>query len=84
MAESTRHGLSQRGWNNVEGIMPKIRAAVQERKVTNSANIDLSTAENWLIRPELIDICKESIAQNLEPRVSNKRKKTKTCKMNKK
>ncbi|OTB04088.1 hypothetical protein M426DRAFT_59221 [Hypoxylon sp. CI-4A] len=64
----SRHGLSQRGWNNVEAIMPKIKGAVEERKTITSAKVDLSTAENWLIRPELITICKKSIAKHLEPR----------------
>ncbi|KAI1778792.1 1-aminocyclopropane-1-carboxylate synthase [Hypoxylon cercidicola] len=68
MAEPSNHGMSKRGWNNVEAIMPKIRGAVAERKITNNAKIDLSTAENWLIRSELIDICKESIVQRLEPK----------------
>ncbi|RYO97032.1 hypothetical protein DL765_011330 [Monosporascus sp. GIB2] len=57
-----------RGWSNVEAIMPKIQGAVNQRKTKNNTNIDLSTAENWLIRPELMDICKDSIAQNLEQR----------------
>ncbi|POS75432.1 hypothetical protein DHEL01_v206174 [Diaporthe helianthi] len=61
-----RNGLSQRGWVNVEAIMPKIRGAVEERKLKQSKNIDLATAENWLIRPELLDLCKTSIVELLE------------------
>lgn len=49
--------------------MPKIKGAVEERKIKENPNIDLSTAENWLIREELIEICKDSIAQGLEPKV---------------
>lgn len=63
------HNLSQRGWSNVEAIMPKIKGAVEQRKIANNTNIDLSTAENWLIRPELIEICNEAIVQNLEAKV---------------
>ena len=74
MATPARHSLSKRGWSkrgwsNVEAIMPKIKGAVEERKIKTNTNIDLSTAENWLIRSELIDMCKDSIAQQLEPRV---------------
>ncbi|PVI02650.1 1-aminocyclopropane-1-carboxylate synthase 7 [Periconia macrospinosa] len=60
------HNLSQRGWSNVEAIMPKIKGAVEQRQIPNNTNIDLSTAENWLIRPELMEICYEAIVQDLE------------------
>ncbi|KAF2795571.1 1-aminocyclopropane-1-carboxylate synthase [Melanomma pulvis-pyrius CBS 109.77] len=68
MTAPSDHGLSKRGWSNVEAIMPKIKGAVEQRKISNNTNIDLSTAENWLIRPELIEICKEAIIQNIEAR----------------
>ena len=41
--------------------MPKISGQVAERKKMNNPNIDLSTSENWLLRPELIEICKQAI-----------------------
>lgn len=62
---------SERGWSNVANIMPKINAAMEERTRQNNTNIDLSTAENWLIRPELIDLCKDAISTRLEARVTN-------------
>lgn len=64
-----RHNLSKRGWANVEAIMPKIKGAVSERMSKTTSNIDLSTAENWLIRPELVEICRIAIAEKLGPRV---------------
>ncbi|KAF2014421.1 PLP-dependent transferase [Aaosphaeria arxii CBS 175.79] len=60
--------LSKRGWATVEGILPKIKDVVAERSKKVNTNIDLSTAENWLLRPELIDICKDAIAQDLLPK----------------
>ncbi|KAL5364141.1 PLP-dependent transferase [Aspergillus floccosus] len=45
--------------------MPKISAAVAERTRLDNPNIDLSTAENWLLRDELLDICKDAITKNL-------------------
>lgn len=60
-----RHGLSARGWDNVGAIMPKIKAAVQDRENTEDTFIDLGTAENWLLRPEQVDICKNAIADRL-------------------
>jgi len=33
--------------------------------------VDLSVSENWLLRPELLQICKESIAQDLTANVSS-------------
>lgn len=65
----TTNNLSRRGWSNVEAIMPKLKGALEQRQMPNNTNIDLSTAENWLIRPELIEICKEAIDQNLEAKV---------------
>jgi hypothetical protein len=61
----TKTNLSKRGWSTVEGILPKIKATVVERTKKKNTNIDLSTAENWLIRPELIEICKGAINDNL-------------------
>ncbi|KAJ4357162.1 uncharacterized protein N0V89_001737 [Didymosphaeria variabile] len=46
--------------------MPKIKGAVEQRSIKHNTNIDLSTAENWLIRPELIELCRDAITQQLE------------------
>jgi hypothetical protein len=70
MYANSTHGLSNRGWSNVEAIMPKIKGALEQRMKQNNTNIDLSTAENWLIREELVDICKGAIADRLQPAVS--------------
>ncbi|GIK07526.1 hypothetical protein Aspvir_003192 [Aspergillus viridinutans] len=59
------NGISVRSHAVVEAIMPKIQDAVAERTRADNPNIDLSTAENWLIRDELIDICKSSIQADL-------------------
>jgi hypothetical protein len=63
------HNLSERGWANVEAIMPKIKGAVSERMSNATSNIDLSTAENWLIRPELVELCRIAITEKVGPRV---------------
>jgi hypothetical protein len=44
-------GLSKRGAENVDVVMPRISAAVQERSKDNP-NIDMSTSENCLMRDE--------------------------------
>lgn len=67
--EEVKHNLSARGWANVAGIMPKIKGAVAERMSETRTNIDLSTAENWLIRPELVEICREAMVGQLRPKV---------------
>ncbi|OQE22438.1 hypothetical protein PENSTE_c010G05181 [Penicillium steckii] len=54
-------GLSVRSSEVVGAIMPRIRDAVVERTRQDNPNIDLSTAENWLIRKELIDLYQENI-----------------------
>lgn len=61
--------LSARGRSNVELIMPMISKLIAEKQRSQDITIDLSTAENWLIRNELIDIFKAAIAENLIPRV---------------
>ena len=61
--------LSKRGLSNIETIMPKISGQVAERKRHDNPNIDLSTAENWLLRPELTEICKQAIQDGLTARV---------------
>lgn len=66
MAQYTREGFSDRGWANIAGIMPKISAAVEARKQSTDAIIDLATAENWLLRTELIEMCKSAISTRLE------------------
>ena len=64
------HGnLSERGWANVSAVMPKIESAVEERSGRESQTIDLATAENWLIREEIIELCKESIDGKLSSKV---------------
>ncbi len=67
-------GMSERGWSNVAGIMPRIAAAVEERTRQDNPNIDLSTAENWLIRPELIELCKNAISSNLSAQVRERKR----------
>jgi aspartate/methionine/tyrosine aminotransferase len=57
--------LSTRGDANVSAIMPKIKSAVSDRSA--GVQIDLASAENWLIRPELIALCKEAISSQLTP-----------------
>jgi hypothetical protein len=70
MALDVPHGLSKRAWSNVAGIMPQISAAVKAREQTDDSTIDLATAENWLLRPELIELCKTAINTRLEAKVS--------------
>jgi hypothetical protein len=57
-------------YQTVAGRMSKIKGALEQRMKQNNTNIDLSTAENWLIREELVDICKGAIADRLQPAVS--------------
>jgi hypothetical protein len=69
MIRPQNNGISVRSHAVVEAIMPKIKDAVAERTRADNPNIDLSTAENWLIRDELIDICKSSIQADLTTNV---------------
>lgn len=58
-------GLSHRGAANFDAILPRISAAVEERSKKENTNIDLGTSENWLLRNELVGLCKEAVQQNL-------------------
>lgn len=69
MARDDTKSMAERGWSNVAGIMPQISAAVKERQRRGSSNIDLATAENWLLRSELIDLCKDAIYRKLDAKV---------------
>ena len=70
MAEA--QGLSKRGAGNVDGILPRIRGAVEERAKKSNPNIDLGTSENWLIRAELIQLAKDSVNERLAEKVRKK------------
>ncbi|GMG23940.1 unnamed protein product [Aspergillus oryzae var. brunneus] len=60
-------GLSKRGASNVDAIMPGIRAALLERTRPTVPRIDLSTAENWLLRNEVIELTQDAIRDGLKP-----------------
>ncbi|MCJ1251301.1 hypothetical protein MMC30_008533 [Trapelia coarctata] len=57
--------LSKRIRSKVELVLPQIAGALADRD--NSSNIDLATAENHLIRAELVDVCKGIINERLAP-----------------
>ncbi|KAH8723133.1 pyridoxal phosphate-dependent transferase [Phaeosphaeriaceae sp. PMI808] len=56
--------LSSRMQKPVSCILPKIEATISER-TSGNPKIDLSTAENWLLRPEILKICKETVQNKL-------------------
>jgi hypothetical protein len=62
-------GLSTRMRSSVAALLPKIAASIAERTSIGPAKIDLATAENWLLRPELITLCNDAIAQKLTEEV---------------
>lgn len=67
--------LSQRGRSNITAIMARIPKAIlagtkSTKSITsNDGSIDLSMAENWLIRHEVLDICKAAIKDNFDTHV---------------
>lgn len=65
---ATAMGLSVRGAANVDAILPRISAAVEERAKKENTNIDLGTSENWLIREELITLSKDAVRDGLLPK----------------
>lgn len=62
--------LSGRMSGNVDTIMPKIMGTLSERTTDvrqKPAAIDLATAENHLLRQELVELCRDAIAEKLTP-----------------
>ncbi|KAA8895461.1 pyridoxal phosphate-dependent transferase [Sphaerosporella brunnea] len=58
--------LSVRGKSNVDEFMPKIAAAVAQKTQKHRIPIiDLSTAENWLMRDELVALFKDILRERL-------------------
>lgn len=59
--------LSNRARYNVDVFMPSISAKVKQKTSAASEQkiIDLATAENWLMRDELVGIFKDSISREL-------------------
>jgi hypothetical protein len=68
-------GLSSRGLSNLTNIMQKVPKSILDGTKdthllsTKNSLIDLSMAENWLIRPEVLEICKSAIQLDFESRV---------------
>jgi len=60
--------LSKRMQGTVESVMPKILTQVTQRSSSNPP-IDFGTAENWLIRKELVVFFRDSIAKDLVEQV---------------
>ena len=63
--------LSKRGDANVSNIMPRIPTTILQAGWVphEDSIIDLSMAENWLIRDEILEIQKTAIANHLDHEV---------------
>ncbi len=61
---------SDRMASTVSTMLPQITASLSQRSVTDVPKVDLATAENWLIRPELVALCKNAIAEDLVAQVN--------------
>ena len=64
-------GLSSRMESIIATVLPRIAVTVAERSSAGRPKIDLSTAENWLVRRELLGIFKEAFAQDVNVEVIN-------------
>lgn len=70
MTNLTPATLSSRGRRNLTQIYARIRGAVRQRedmaRDPHTRLIDLSTAENWLVRDELLDIMHDGVRQHMQ------------------
>ena len=68
------HSLSERGRSNISEIMSRVPQKLlgdSKSKSDKSSVIDLSMAENWLIRNEVLEICKFAINKKFQKHVSH-------------
>lgn len=63
------NGVSTRMSTVIAAVMPKIAVTVANRTSTATPRIDLATAENWLVRDELVTLFMEAVAKDLDHRV---------------
>lgn len=61
--------LSGRMESTISAILPQITASLSQRSSEALPNIDLAAAENWVIRPGLVALCKDAIAEDLVAQV---------------
>ncbi|KAF2235968.1 PLP-dependent transferase [Viridothelium virens] len=61
--------LSDRGRDNVDSVIPRIPKTILEAGSTPDEDgiIDMSVAENWLIRDEILEIEREVVESKLHP-----------------
>ena len=57
--------LSQRAQGNVKLFMPIVAAKLEQRHSADVQKIDLATAENWLMRDEILPILENSVFKEL-------------------
>ena len=67
--------LSQRGCSNITSVLSQVPKALLEdskkgKHKEKSESVDLSMAENWVIRKEVIKICKKAISKDFDTHVS--------------
>lgn len=75
---ASKSWLTQRFQRLVGAIMPKVTSALQDKR--ESHQLDLATAENHLIRKELIDVYKNTLINRIENEVSGYgRRTTRSC-----
>ena len=71
MANAKFKEFSRRTAQNLEFIIPKIQHIIDEQTKKVSSAIDLSTAENFLLRPELLLLSQQAAAKGLESEVNS-------------
>ena len=61
-------------WDSISNHMRErlrilLPMAASQNRVIPPNSVDLATAENWVLRSELVDLCKEAVAQKLTTKV---------------
>lgn len=58
--------LSRRTRESQEWFLERFKRPLGRQGSQNKANIDLATAENWLIRPEIISVLKKDVQSEFQ------------------
>jgi hypothetical protein len=62
--------LSKRMNKSVASMLPHIAATIAERTSKAPAEIDFATAEDWLLRPKVFEVCKDASVEKLTASIS--------------
>jgi hypothetical protein len=62
-------GISNRMHNILQAVFPYLPHDNKQPTKSGLVPLDLSVAENWLLRPELLELCRDAVAKDFNATV---------------